>query len=152
MGFSRQEYCSGLPFPPPGDFPSPRIEPESPALAGGFFTTQPRGKPIPTTETLFTNKVTFWDSGWIWILRGGVALINPLQSLWKDTWVHWEDLGMANHGMGKKDESIHFHEIIISLSLLTSVLQWPEASEMTHLVNAWANSVWKPHCNGGDHL
>ena len=38
MGFSRQEYWSGLPFPPPGDFPDPGIEPVSPALAGGFFT------------------------------------------------------------------------------------------------------------------
>ena len=32
MGFSRQEYWSGLPFPSPGDLPNPRIEPGSPAL------------------------------------------------------------------------------------------------------------------------
>ena len=32
MGFSRQEYCSGLPFPFPGDFPDSGIEPKSPAL------------------------------------------------------------------------------------------------------------------------
>ena len=41
-GFSRQEYWSGLPCPPPGDLPNPGIKPEfhmSPALAGGFFTT-----------------------------------------------------------------------------------------------------------------
>ena len=40
-GFSRQEYWSGLPFPPPGDLPNSGIEPTSsvsPALAGGFFT------------------------------------------------------------------------------------------------------------------
>ena len=40
MGFSSQEYWSGLPFPSPGDFPDPGIEPRSlasPALAGGFF-------------------------------------------------------------------------------------------------------------------
>ena len=40
MGFSRQEYWSGLPFSPPGDLPDPRIEPVSlmsPALAGAFF-------------------------------------------------------------------------------------------------------------------
>ena len=40
--FSRQEYWSGLPFPPPGDPPNPGIKPESPAspaLAGGCFTT-----------------------------------------------------------------------------------------------------------------
>ena len=46
MGFSRQEYWSGLPFPHPGDLPDPGIEPESsasPALAGRFFTTEPPG-------------------------------------------------------------------------------------------------------------
>ena len=36
MGFSRQEYWSGLPFPPAGDLPNSRIEPMSLALAGGF--------------------------------------------------------------------------------------------------------------------
>ena len=39
MGFSRQEYWSGLPCPPPGDLPNPGIEFGSLALAGGFFTT-----------------------------------------------------------------------------------------------------------------
>ena len=42
MGFSRQEYWSGVLCPPPGDLPDPGIEPGSlmcPALAGGFFTT-----------------------------------------------------------------------------------------------------------------
>ena len=42
MGISRQEYWIGVPFPPPGDFPDPGIEPValmSPALAGGFFTS-----------------------------------------------------------------------------------------------------------------
>ena len=41
MGFSRQEYQSELPFPSPGDLHNPGIEPTSPALAGGFFTTEP---------------------------------------------------------------------------------------------------------------
>ena len=39
MGFSNQKYWSRLPFPSPGDLPDPGIEPASPALAGGFFTT-----------------------------------------------------------------------------------------------------------------
>ena len=46
VGFSRQEYWSGLPFPSPGDLPNPGIEPSSlvsSALAGGFFTTAPPG-------------------------------------------------------------------------------------------------------------
>ena len=45
MGFPRQEYWSGLPFPFPGDLPDPGIEPMSPALTGGFFTSELSGKP-----------------------------------------------------------------------------------------------------------
>ena len=54
MGFSRQEYWSGLPCPPPGDLPDPGIEPTSlmsPAWAGGFFTTTGTGKPLYTVKT-----------------------------------------------------------------------------------------------------
>ena len=45
MEFPRQEYSRGLPFPSPGGLPIPRIKPVSPAVAGGFFTTEPPGKP-----------------------------------------------------------------------------------------------------------
>ena len=48
MRFPRSEYWSGLPFPSPGDLPNPGIKttsPASPALAGGFFTTEPPEKP-----------------------------------------------------------------------------------------------------------
>ena len=48
MGFSRQEYRNGVPFPLPGDLPNPGMKPRSPAspaLAGRFFTTEPPGKP-----------------------------------------------------------------------------------------------------------
>ena len=44
--FIKQEYWSGLPFPPPGYLPDPGIELASPALAGGFFTTEPLEKPV----------------------------------------------------------------------------------------------------------
>ena len=45
MGFSRQEYWSGLPFPLPGDLPDPEIEPGSPALEADALTSEPPGKP-----------------------------------------------------------------------------------------------------------
>ena len=48
VGFPRQEYWSGLPFPSPGDLPDPGMEPTSPvspALVGRFFITEPPGKP-----------------------------------------------------------------------------------------------------------
>ena len=44
MGFSRQDYWSGLPFPSPGDLPNPGIEPGSPALEAGTLTSEPPGK------------------------------------------------------------------------------------------------------------
>ena len=44
MEFSRQEYWSALPFASPGDLPYPGIKPESPILAGRFFTSEPPGK------------------------------------------------------------------------------------------------------------
>ena len=46
MRFSRQEFWNGLPFPSSGDLPDPAIELESPALAGGIFTTLLLGKPF----------------------------------------------------------------------------------------------------------
>jgi len=52
MRFPRQEYWTGLPFPSLGNLPDPGIEPRSPALVGGFFTTQPLGKPAPETNKL----------------------------------------------------------------------------------------------------
>ena len=52
MAFPRQEHWSELPFPPPGDLPKRGIKPTSPALAEGFFTTEPPGKP----PNLFTVK------------------------------------------------------------------------------------------------
>ena len=44
MGFSRQGYWSGLPFPSPGDLPDPGIEPRSPALQADALPSEPPGK------------------------------------------------------------------------------------------------------------
>ena len=45
VGFSRQEYWSGLPFPSPGDLPNPGIEPRSPAIQADALPSEPPGKP-----------------------------------------------------------------------------------------------------------
>ena len=59
MGFSRQENWSGLPFLSPGDLPDPGVEPESPALAGRFFTPEPLLTPPkrPLTAPLWSGFV-----------------------------------------------------------------------------------------------
>ena len=54
MGFSRQEYWCGVPFPLPWDRPNPEIEPTSPAFPGRFFTTAPPGK-SQLHITVFSN-------------------------------------------------------------------------------------------------
>ena len=45
MGFSRQEYWSGLPFPSPGDLPNLGIKPRSPTLQADSLPAKPQGKP-----------------------------------------------------------------------------------------------------------
>ena len=55
IGFSRQEYWSGLPFPHPGDLPHPGTESTSSALAGGFFTSESHGKPLVVAFKIFST-------------------------------------------------------------------------------------------------
>ena len=81
MGFPRQEYWSGLPFSSPGDLPNPRMEPRSPALTGGLFTTELPGKPnvcIPLTNSYVKILTPLSDSIRRWDLRKGLgpALMN----------------------------------------------------------------------------
>ena len=64
MGFSRQEYWSGLPCPPPGDLPNPGIKLESltsPALAGRFFNTSATWKAHHNTLTCFCSYSHFME-------------------------------------------------------------------------------------------
>ena len=104
MGFSRQEYWSGLPFPTPGDLPDPGnlpdpgIEPASLApvtLGGGFFTTLPPGKPfiyLKTLEQAGSQRKTV-NSGhqglleqvWEGLLEGAGLPTEVVKVLWSQT-------------------------------------------------------------------
>ena len=68
MGFSRQEYWSGLPFPPPGNFPNPGIKrriPAAPPLHPDSFTAEPLGKPsewaLLVKDKVRTSLVVQWE-------------------------------------------------------------------------------------------
>ena len=61
MGFPRQEYWSGLPFPSPGDLPDPGFKPASPALASRFFTTERPGKPPKNTYIIILFLKKLWS-------------------------------------------------------------------------------------------
>ena len=55
MGFPRQEYGSGLPFPPPGDLPNKVIEPRSSSLQADSLPSEPPGKPNTGVVNLFVH-------------------------------------------------------------------------------------------------
>ena len=63
MGFSRQEYWSGLPFPYPGDLPDLRIEPRSPALQAYSLLSEPTGQPGIMQMHLNNRKGIIMDEG-----------------------------------------------------------------------------------------
>ena len=60
MGFSRQEYWSGLPFPSPGDLPDPGIEPGSPTSEADALTSEPPGKILFLCMVLESVLVSFF--------------------------------------------------------------------------------------------
>ena len=82
MGFPRQAYWSGLPFPPPADLPNPGIEPASPALVGRFFNTEPPGKARAKTRDVAKYRIMHKTApprrGIIWVQRQPVQRMrNP---------------------------------------------------------------------------
>ena len=62
VGFPRQEYLNGLPFPSPGDLPDPETESASPAVAGRLFTTERPVKPVCSPEWVLDEKNWFMSS------------------------------------------------------------------------------------------
>ena len=61
MGFSRQEYWSGVPFPSPEDLPDPGIEPRSPALEADALTSEPPGKQSKTYFYTVISRLPFFS-------------------------------------------------------------------------------------------
>ena len=96
MEFSRQEYWSGLPCPPPGDLPSPGLKPgppASPALAGECCTAEPPGKP-PFSQACLYNvlpcrifsrpyivSLPFQCSSYKWVLDTAMQSSQPVPVL-----------------------------------------------------------------------
>ena len=88
MGFSRQEYWSGLPFPSPGDLPDPGIEPGSPALEADALTSEPPGKPVNTQGDVKTKYVRHFLNVEVesWVDVCGLGLPTVLSSrVWSAT-------------------------------------------------------------------
>ena len=73
MGFSRQQYWSGFPFP--GDLPGPGMESKSRALTGGFFTTEPLGRPICKIVVAVQSLNHVWLSATPWTALHQASLV-----------------------------------------------------------------------------
>ena len=68
MGFSRQEYWSGLPFPSPGDLPDPGIEPRASALQADSLLSDPPGKPLFVVTEMFCYVTLLMSVFWFVIM------------------------------------------------------------------------------------
>ena len=86
MGFSRQEYWSGLPIPTSGDLPHPGIEPSSlasPPLAGGFFSIVPQGKPkLGKIRLDQISRVRLFVTPWTVARQAPLSMGFPRQEYW----------------------------------------------------------------------
>ena len=108
MGFPRQEHWSRLPFPPPGGLPDPEIQPTFPALACGFFTVDPPGKPLYSWNLPLTSFVLIphhrllrtkpchppFSSESVTSLACYGPPHHPYQPPWEATWYHESGTGL----------------------------------------------------------
>ena len=104
MGFSRQEYCSGLPCPPPGDLPDPGIQPASPkppALAGRVFTTSIAWE--AQTHIWRANNKALWKHKQLLDLsRGHVEVFYTTLTAPRQCWSHIQIKSHQNNYKGKE--------------------------------------------------
>ena len=89
MGFSKQEYWSGLPFPSPGDLPDPGMEPRSPSFQAESLPSEPPGK---------TN-VVLCCAVLCLVTQSCLTLCDPVDCSLPDSSVHW-DSSVKNAGVG----------------------------------------------------
>ena len=90
MGFSRQEYWSGLPCPPLGDLPSPGIVPRSPALQVDSLPTEPPGKPRSGLRPLLTTE-----------LLGGIHRPASFTHFWDQVTLQANPISICGVGLGQ---------------------------------------------------
>ena len=94
MGFSRQEYWSGVLFPSPGNLPDPRTEPGSPAMQSGSVPYEPPGKPVWSFLVLFPEFKHRQEA-----VRPGLS-VKAVSHWWKNTLKVWFCIGsLQSYGM-----------------------------------------------------
>ena len=138
--FSRQEYWSRLPCPSPGDLPDPGIKPESPALAGGFLTSDPPGK------NLLMN---FYLSSCVFVSRNKAAILGCVTgALISVRWSLWNRISQWTVLIFKN--AINIIRVLSKkgwnrLHFTCNVLKWP-LSSLTSLMTLHS-SRYRTHFN-----
>ena len=150
MGFSRQEYWSGPPHPPPGDLPDPGIKPSSLtslALAGGFYTTEPPGKPGPPLiyELISTTRWTWvWvnSRSWWWTRRPGVLQFMGLQS--RTRLSNWTEsfCGKLEWERALKSGVLSW-PLLCGVTLVGCFVCWSHNSSQGHSLKIFSFRFWK---------
>ena len=163
MGFPRQEYWSGLPFPSPGDLPDPRVKPVSlapPALAGRFFSTVPRGnlpgrghKSCDVWELISQEKSIQFQLLGIRIVRWAFAMFGQPTPFWNACFLslfegHLSDPGSKGLRLkfdscedwivGRKLSRAHCPKQIYEFSSFQSFLESTDAETICD----WNSRVW----------
>ena len=138
MGFSRQEYWSGLPFPSPEDLPDPGIEPRSPTLQAGALTSEPPGKPSKQSQEFYnsnkhlcgTYNVGRWTTSWV-------------QEQWQSPGLH-----LLNHlcKMQMCDSRCRFWSIYCSLNSMDNSKADPsigttDVTQSPHITGDWKGLI-----------
>ena len=119
MGFSRQEYWSGLPFPSPGDLPDPGIEPGSPAFQADAVTSEPPGNPQLYRKAA-VSKALFGEGNGTPLQYS--CLENPMGG---EAW--WATVHGVAEGQTRLSDfsfTFHFHALEKEMATHSSVLAW----------------------------
>ena len=115
--FSRQEYWSGLLFPPAGDLSNPGTEPMSSALAGRFFATEPPRMPQETGYP--------YENMWTWWISKVIYLHFPYPRIWGlALWLMQVDTNREDKGFALLTEEIPGKSIVTKWPKFTTCFHW----------------------------
>ena len=141
MGFSRQEYWSGLPFPSPGDLPNPGIEPRSPALEADALTSEPPGKPLLTHYSTVILIKEAMRLSWGWCPSGLCSKPKAKPAHASGLW-NWH-LTPTNHKQLAGLQPISNFLILFLLFLYESLSSAPASKYCPIWVDFWLNKLLK---------
>ena len=121
MGFSRQEYWSGLPFPAPGDLPDPGLETASPALQANSLPTEPPGKPYIYIYSFWFGLPSFTS-----LLIHSLINIQPHSCPYCEELFKCQGLGWSSPCFGPQESASSTFYMLLTFLFLPPIGKLPE--------------------------